>query len=177
MQKLRFIFTFLVCSTFLSAQEIKEKGIDRFSDRIGFGGNMGMSFGNVTYIGINPIAGYRLTERLCPGVGISYSYISIHYNGYPTEESSIFGGSLWLRYYILESVFAYGEYESLNGEWDPYFKPGQRFFLSSMLVGGGYREMFGDASSYFMILYNMTDSYQSPYGSPLLFRVGFAYKL
>jgi hypothetical protein len=143
------------------------------SDHLVYGGNIGLSFGNVTNIGISPMVGYKVTERFIPGIGISYDYIKIHYNGYPDQSAHIYGGSVFANYFIFDNVFARAEYEVLNGEWDPWFRPGVRYNLSSVLLGGGYRESFGGLSSYVLVLYNVTQSYDSPYSSPLIIRVGF----
>jgi len=144
------------------------------SDHLIYGGNVGLSFGNVTNIGISPLVGYKVSDRFTPGVGLSYDYIKIHYRGYPTQTSNIYGGSLFANYFILDNIFAHAEYEVLNGEWEPYYKPGERFNLSSVLLGGGYRENYGGLSSYVLVLYNVTQAYDSPYSSPLIIRVGMA---
>jgi hypothetical protein len=145
-----------------------------FKDHLVYGGNVGLSFGNVTDVGISPMVGYKVTDKFIPGVGASYNYIKIHYRGYPTQSTNIYGGSVFANYFVLENIFAHAEYEVLNGEWEPYYRPGERFNLSSFLVGGGYRESLGGLSTYVMVLYNVTQSSDSPYSSPLVIRVGLA---
>jgi hypothetical protein len=144
------------------------------SDHLVYGGNLGLSFGNLTNIGISPMVGYKVTDRFIPGVGGSYNYIKIKYPGYPTQTAQIYGGCVFAKYFITENIFAHAEYEVLNGEWDPWFRPGVRYNLSSVLVGGGYRESFGGLSSYVLLLYNVTQGPDSPYPSPLIIRVGMA---
>jgi hypothetical protein len=156
-------------------REKEEKPPYNLMDHLALGGNMGLMFGNVTYVGLSPLIGYRVTERFMPGIGISYSYIRMRYQGYPTETAHIYGGSVWARYFILDNIFAHAEYEGLNGEWDPYYRPGKRYVLNSLLVGGGYRESFGGFGTYALVLYNINDSSESPYESPLVLRVGFGY--
>jgi hypothetical protein len=138
-----------------------------------YAGNLGLSFGNVTSIGISPMVGYKVTDKFIPGIGGTYNYVRFDFgSNYPTESINIYGGSLWARYYFLENVFADGEYEVLNGEWDPYIQPGIRYNLNSCLVGGGYQESVGGLSSYVLVLYNVTQDASSPYASPLIIRVG-----
>lgn len=144
-----------------------------FADHLVYGGNMGLSFGNVTNISISPMVGYKVTDRFIPGVGATYNYLKFKYYGYAPEVVHIYGGSVWARYYALENIFAHAEYEMLNGEWDPYVRPGYRYYLNSVLLGGGYRESFGGLSSYILVLYNVTFDEDSPYNSPLIIRVGF----
>jgi hypothetical protein len=173
-----FLLAVLCLPAFLLGQEDKKKKAvvvpEKFTDRLVFGGNMGLNFGTVTYIGVAPFVGYRVTDRFIPGVGLSYSYMRMRYQGF-SEEAHIYGGSIWARYFIFDNVFLYGEYESLNGEWDPYYAPGKRYNLNSALVGGGYQERFGRLSSYILVLYNITHGYDSPYPSPLVLRVGLGF--
>jgi hypothetical protein len=175
------IFTLLIfflfsLSVFGQDETTEPKTEEKYSlaDHLVYGGNIGLSFGNVTNVGISPLVGYKVTERFVPGIGASYNYIKIRYNGYPTQSTNIYGGSVFANYFVLENVFAHAEYEVLNGEWEPYYKPGERFNLSSFLIGGGYRESLGGIASYVLVLYNVTQSYDSPYSSPLIIRVGMA---
>lgn len=144
-------------------------------DHLVYGGNMGLSFGNVTSIGISPMVGYKVSKKFIPGIGGTYNYIKFNYLNYPSESTHILGGSIWARYYVFENVFADGEYEVLNGEWDPYFRPGIRYNLNSLLIGGGYQEGFGGLSSYVLVMYNVTQGADSPYASPLIIRVGIGF--
>jgi hypothetical protein len=166
---------FILMTSCLSAQEGDGGGESakyNLRDHLAVGGNLGLSFGNVTYVGVAPIIGYKVSERFVPGIGLSYSYIRIRYPNYPEESAHFYGGSIWSRFYIIPQIFAHAEYESINGEWDPYFRPGYRYMLSSLFVGGGYCQRYGNFSSYMMVLYNINDSRESPYSSPLVIRVG-----
>lgn len=147
------------------------------SDHLVYGGNLGLSFGNITNISVSPLVGYKVTDKFIPGVGFTYNYLKFNYPGYSEESINIYGGSIWARYYVLDNIFLHGEYEALNGEWDPYFRPGYRYYLNSLLVGGGYRESFGNLSSYILVLYNVTYNEDSPYPSPLIIRAGFGFGL
>jgi hypothetical protein len=183
MKKLAFLLLLALFPAILSAQEEddtkpKKAGTksdeekQKILDRLVYGGNVGLNFGNITSIGVAPWVGYRVTDRFIPGIGLSYNYYRMKFPGSPTFETSIYGGSIWARYFIFENIFAHAEYEVLNGEWEPYYRPGRRYNLSSMLVGGGYQQRFGRLSSYILVLYNVTYSYDSPYPSPLVLRVG-----
>ncbi len=147
------------------------------TDHLVYGGNIGLNFGNVTSISVSPMVGYKVTDKFTPGIGLTYNYLRFNYPGYITESTHIYGGSLWARYYILDNIFLHGEYESLNGEWDPYVRPNYRYYLNSALIGGGYRESIGGFSSYVLVLYNVTYSEDSPYANPLVLRVGFGFGL
>lgn len=143
------------------------------ADHLVYGGNIGLNFGTITSISVSPMVGYKVTDRFTPGIGVTYNYLRFNYPGYQSEAINIYGGCIWARYYVLENIFLHGEYEALNGEWDPYVRPEYRYYLNSALIGGGYRESFGGLSSYVLVLYNATYSEDSPYPSPLIIRVGF----
>ena len=73
-------------------------------DRIFFGGNFGLSFGNLTSIVISPIAGYRITPKLSSGLGIRYEYFKYNYPGFVPYDTHIFGGTVFGRYMIINSI-------------------------------------------------------------------------
>ena len=50
-----------------------------FKDRIYFGGNLGLQFGNQTYIDISPLIGYKVTEKFSAGFGVTYIYYKQHF--------------------------------------------------------------------------------------------------
>ncbi len=86
-----------------------------WKDRIWFGGGLGLSFGSVTNIAIEPMVGYKITKngKLSVGVGISYQYFRD--NRYtPAFETSVYGGRLFTRYRIIEQLFAHAEYNQLS---------------------------------------------------------------
>ena len=144
-----------------------------FKDRLYFGGNMGLQFGSQTVIGINPIIGYRVTDKFSAGVGVKYQYYRLK-DPYFTYETNTYGGSIFGRYDILNGIFAYSEYEMLNLEvYDQRLMALRRRDITSWFVGGGYSQPLGSRSSVFlMILYNLTESSYTPYSNPL-FRMGF----
>src|SRR5688572_2037774 len=97
------------------AQEVKEKV--PFKDRIFIGGSLGLQFGSATYIDVSPLVGYQISKKLQAGVGVTYIYYKVKDSNYNYEyETSIYGGRLFSRYYILDNLFAHGEYEILNME-------------------------------------------------------------
>lgn len=140
-----------------------------------YAGNLGLNFGNVTSISFSPMIGYKVTPKFIPGIGLTYNYIKFNYPNFQSESIHIYGGSIWARYYAFTNVFGHGEYEMLNGKWNPYFRPGYRYYLNSLLIGAGYQENLGRISSYILVLYNVTKDEDSPYTSPLIIRVGLAF--
>lgn len=140
-----------------------------FTDRLFYGGNFGLMFGTITYVELSPLIGYKITERLSFGPGVSYIYMKD--NRYDLS-TSIYGGRLFARYNITDYLFGHGEYEVLNLE-TPYSLKG-RTNLTSIFIGGGYRQSLGDRSFLtIMGLWNINDSAYSIYRNPII-RVGIS---
>lgn len=158
-----FLIILLVCSATNFAQ-------NNINNRIYFGGNLGLQFGTYTYIDISPLIGYKLTEKLSVGTGVTYIYFRDNFYDYNT---SIYGGRLFSRYRLLENIFTHVEYEVLSREvydinWDL-----KRVNVNSFFVGGGYQQMIGgNASLNILVLWNLNETAYSPYQNPII-RVGF----
>src|ERR1035437_6231924 len=93
----------------------------QFNQRLVYGGGFGMQCGNVTLLDFSPTIGYRVSDQLTLGTGISYKYNYI--KGYTLDPNSgrwydynnnIYGGSIWGRYYLLQNIFAHVEIEQLR---------------------------------------------------------------
>lgn len=144
--------------------------------RLFYGGGFGLQFGTVTLIELSPLIGYKVTPKFGIGISPSYKYYRImNYNSQSVNlETNVFGGSVFARYMIIESIFAHAEYETL------YYKihfPGSPIDMkqyNSLLVGGGYRQMIGEnAAMNLMVLWNLNDTPDSPYSNPVI-RIGFS---
>lgn len=148
---------------------------ESFKDRIYVGGGLGLQFGTVTNIEVSPLVGYRITDELSAGVGMTYIYFKRKYDNYDDFETSIYGYRLFGRRNIGEQFFAQAEYESLNLE---FFNPQDgivtRQWVPGLLVGGGLFQPFGsNAGLNISAMYNlMHDELRSPYASPLILRIG-----
>ena len=114
-------------------------------------------------------------------------------------ESSMYGGRIFFRYYLrsffdnfLGNFFAHTEYEYLyytlpytqTVPGDPagtitdpnglQYKPGREGIdVNSLFVGGGFSQpIAGRAYLDILLLFNLNESYNSPYANPI-FRIGF----
>jgi len=171
-------FTILVagCNLFAQDNTNMPKKQSRFIDRLVTGGDLGAQFGNETMINIAPIVGYKITDKFVAGIGITYQYYrsKIYSTVFST---SIYGGSVFARYYIIQHFFLHAEYEALSLEtryFDPSFlvHKGNRFWIGSPMAGGGYSQPIGERAAFnIMILYNFNESIYSPYTNPVI-RVG-----
>lgn len=155
-------------------------------DRVRLGGSVGpLSFGTVTSIGVSPIAGYQVTDRLALGGGLSYQYTQIRYS--PTVKSSYdnYGGRFFGMFKVYESINLNAEYESLNVQYLDYLNNGitRRKWINSAMVGASYSTPIGGRfirAFNLMVLYNLSynnlvnPSYPAeniyPTSSPLVIR-------
>ncbi|MBK6965363.1 MAG: hypothetical protein IPH20_15915 [Bacteroidales bacterium] len=171
-------FILVLIPGLLPAQEFQQGPEKRFVDKLFFGGGLGLQFGTITLIDISPVVGYRVTEKLETGIGLTYKYYKYndYYNLGSDLKTNIIGGSIFARYHILENLFAHVEYESLRYHYDEYYSTGsypvndQRTAVyNSIFVGGGYRQRISSGSYFFlMALWNLNDSAYSPYSNPVL---------
>jgi hypothetical protein len=145
----------------------KHKPKERFIDRMFIGGGLGAQFGSKTAINIAPVVGYKITDQITAGVGITYEYYHYVYSNY-NFETNIFGGSVFGRYYFTKFLFGQAEVEYLNLDaYDTY--PVRRVGVESVLAGGGYIQRFGQNSGVvLMLLYNLTESQYTPYQNPII---------
>jgi hypothetical protein len=143
---------------------------ERFIDKLFTGGNIGAQFGNVTFLDISPLVGYKITDKIAAGIGATYQYY--HYKDrYYDLETNVYGGRVFGRYLFTDYLFGHAEYEYLNLEAFDFKR--RRVDVESILVGGGYIQKIGPRASIIaMILYNFTESAYTPYSNPII-RVGF----
>lgn len=164
-------FILCICNS-LRAQDDASTGRP-FWDRVFFGGSLGLQFGDLTYVDISPLVGYKITEQLAAGIGGTYIYYRYR-DPYGEFKTNIYGGRLFGRYYFIENLFGHVEYEVLSMERpdDLNYNELTRVNIASTFVGGGYRQMLGDnAALELILLYNLTEEAYSPYTNPVI-RIG-----
>jgi hypothetical protein len=158
-----------------------------FKERLVFGGDIGLSFGTITYIKLAPVIGYRLTDRLTAGLGPIYIYEKYKYYNL---ESSTYGGKVVASFTILRgsdiglnvgigNIMLHAENEVINVEplfqylttGDYFF--GNRLWIDNLLLGGGISQpISGRFSVSVFILWDVTQNQYSPYSNPIL-KFGF----
>jgi hypothetical protein len=148
------------------AQEEALKQKFSLKDRIFTGGNMGLQIGNPTMIDISPLIGFKITKHASAGFGVTYLYYKYNDNYYGSVYiSNIYGGRIFAQHTIWKNIFAHAEYEVLNGEW----LQGSRYNITSVLIGAGFRQaLFGRAYLNLTILWNLNNTYDSPYTNPII---------
>ncbi len=145
-------------------------------DRFFFGGGVGLAFGDVDWVEVSPLVGFRVTPRLDAGLSLMYRWRSDdRYE--PSLDTSDYGGTLFGRFRIVPNVFLEADWESINWEYVNSDLSTDRETTTSILAGGGYYQPLGGRAGLSVsVLYNFSydeDDPFEPYGSPYVFRVGF----
>ncbi|MFM2224826.1 MAG: hypothetical protein RJA07_1028 [Bacteroidota bacterium] len=176
-------------------EEPFKKGFDK--KKIIFGGGLGLRFGNVTNINVNPILGYRFAKKFGAGISASYNYYSetgVDVNtllNYKFSAQTI-GGGIWAKAFLFENIFKSSQFISnifLIGSYEEnrikYTEtiPNSTLDLTSkwypsLLAGIGLRQRISNYASLNILL--MHDwLQQSPVyiKQPLIFTVGTSFGL
>ena len=181
----------LLCGPSAGSLKAQQEESPSFIDRFFLGGNFGLQMGTITNIEISPVVGYHITPRLAGGLGIRYEYYkdSRTIQPYKPFETNIFGGSIFTRFMVIQDIneiiglginsgiFAHVEYEILSLEKKYFEIPATladgRFYLHSVLAGGGLYQPVGRRSALtMMVLWDLNQTASSPYSNPII-RIGF----
>lgn len=137
-----------------------------FKDRIWFGGGIGLSFGTVTAVQLDPLAGFLLNKERTLSVGLGPSYTYIQDNRYaPPFEMSTYGYRVFGRWRAIEQAYLHAEFLHMNLE--PYFNHGferGRIWVPHLLLGAGYvQAISGRSSFYLQVLFEVLQDPNSYY--------------
>ncbi len=180
MQKIfKYILGF--CFLLLFSQALKAQYLENEPtpvQRIFYGGNIGLLFGSHTYVSINPVVGYRITDRLSAGIGGDYTWTKSTYYNY---EGSSYGGSIFASFTVVKhlgevlqssgdgALLLYGEmaYTNISDLYTTSLIGSP--WVRTPLAGVGYQTPIGKKSyMLIMVLYNFNESYYSPYSNPVI---------
>jgi hypothetical protein len=171
MKKIKYVFAILIISmiSFVSTAQnspsvaSKYNNTEKFTDKLYFGGNLGLSFGTYTMVGIYPIVGYKITPALSSGIKITYQYINDSRSN-TTYTSSNYGGSVFARYRIITQIYAHIEYETINYELFDNTYNKYRDWIPFLYVGGGFSQSIGGNTWVnAQILFDVLQDSRSPY--------------
>ena len=143
--------------------QTKQKQSKPIKEKIYYGGNIGLSFGSYTMIGIYPLIGYKFTPKISAGAKIAYEYIQD--KRYATNYStSNYGGSLFARYRIIPALYLHAEYAALNYELYNALGESNREWIPFLFVGAGFSQRIGGNTWInAQILFDVLQSDKSPY--------------
>jgi hypothetical protein len=172
MRRVLLISTLLIAFACTPALGAKGSG-----NRWWFGGGLGLAFGDVTFISVEPVIGYSITPKLSAGGRLIFRYRKDE--RYSEEFSANdYGAGVFLRYLVARPFFVQGEYEHLNYEIPRFDGSSDRDGYDSLLGGFGVAQPIGKNASFFAsILYNFlwSDDEPSPYAERWRFRAGVGF--
>ena len=147
-------------------------------EKIYIGGNLGLSFGDVTSISIEPLIGWKWNPKLSSGFVLSYWYYKD--NRYtPTYESSSYGYRIFSRYRIIPQIYVHAEWAQFFYEdiYDPETFTRGSASVPYFFVGGGLSQPMGSNAHFFIqALYEVIQDNRSVYraNNDLYISVGVA---
>lgn len=144
-------------------------------DRMFFGGGIGLGFGDVDFVSIEPLFGVRVHKQVAVGAGLLYRWSED--NRYdPNLDTTDYGARAFAQYFPVPEFFLQAEYEYLDYEYLQSDLSTGRDTASSIFAGGGISRALGGAAGFYAAaLYNFSydgDDLASPYDSPWVIRVG-----
>jgi hypothetical protein len=174
----RFIILFLFCALF--SQVVKSQYLENNplpAQRIFYGGNVGLLFWNSTYFSIDPIIGYRISNRISAGIGGNYAYFNSQMINF---SCSTFGVNTFASYTVIKrlsdilpvsdngGLLLYGELNWINlKNYNQNVYP-EISWISSPLMGIAYQSPIGPKSyMVIMLLYNFNENRYSPLVNPV----------
>ncbi|MBK7384974.1 MAG: hypothetical protein IPI81_16800 [Flavobacteriales bacterium] len=148
------------------AQDPSRKDQRSLSDRLYFGGGIGLSFGTVTAIQVDPLVGYKVDQDGKFSVGLGGSYWYYQDNRYtPPINFTGYGYRTFSRYRVFDQFFLHAEFLHLNVERYSVLEDRiKRIWVPHVLAGAGYVQSLGGRSSiYFQILFEVLQDPNSVY--------------
>jgi hypothetical protein len=149
------------------------------SERLFFGGSLGLQFGTITDIEISPIIGLWILPRVAIATGPNYRfYKSKLYNVW----TDIYGGRFYTEFVVIKDInsiipvgihtgiFLHVEDELLSLQSSFWKNPpyaSNRFWVNTVLAGAGISQQMGRRSALnIMVLWALNESLFSLYSNP-----------
>jgi len=170
----------------------KTKEAEKFSDKIFFGGSVGLLFGTVTRIDVLPQVGIWVIPQWAIGVGGRYTFRKGTY-GIVGEDTKPIKSHIWgvsgftqiMPVRDLDKAFGIGIHGGpiFQAEWEGLYLDKSignvgttsnegKGWVHLVLVGAGYHFPLGDkAALNLLAMWNITDSRYSPYTSNPMLRI------
>ncbi len=166
---------------------------DEFSDRLFFGGTIGLTFGDVNQVDIVPLGGIWILPQWSVGVGGRYTYFSRRsiYQSGRVLRTHIWGFSGFTQILPISDfskvtpiplhggIILHGEYEGLYLDQrmiNASSTLAGKTWVHLYLAGVGYRQILGErAAMNILILWDLSNNPLSPYLSNPILRVNVTF--
>jgi hypothetical protein len=151
-----------------------------FRERLFYGGNFGLQFGNITDIQFSPVVGFWVLPRLAVAVGPDYRFYKEKYFNY-SDKTHIYGGKAYLEITVLRninSVIPIGTNTdiilhiennllSLESRFFRSQSATDRFLMNTVLGGPGISQQIGKRSSLnILVLWALNEPEVRIYSTP-----------
>ncbi len=172
-----------VSHLFAQDEEAPQKGFQK--DRLFVAGNLGLSFGDYTFLNLSPQLGYRFTNHFAAGAGINAQYISVKErdyqgNSYSKTAQGVAGLNIFGRVYPIRNIMLQVQPEAnyVFGKETLFGPPKQSYKLPSavvpsLLAGGGLVLPQGRSALIISLMYDVLQNSNSPYGSRPIFNFSY----
>ncbi|HOP04467.1 MAG TPA: hypothetical protein PL017_01460 [Tenuifilaceae bacterium] len=188
-----FSFFLILLWSFSSTASKEGDGFDSFSDRLFFGGTIGVTFGDVNQLDIVPIGGMWILPQWSVGVGGRYTYFSRRsiYQNDRVLRTHIWGFSGFTQVLPIRNfsevtpiplnggIFLHGEYEGLYLDQrmiNTSSALSGKTWVHLYLAGVGYRQILGErAALNILLLWDLSNNPLSPYLSNPILRVNVTF--
>ncbi len=158
-----------------------------------YGGNLGLNFGDFTFINLSPQVGYQFSEFVTAGVGVNYVATSIKTRSFNTGNElfrenygyaglSVFGRVFPTNFLFVsaqpEMNYSWGKIkyrdsrpdEKLQASWIPSFLVG-----AGAVLGGGNGDRGRGRGMLLSVQYDLAQDPRSPYGTRAFINIGYAF--
>ncbi|HMM11334.1 MAG TPA: hypothetical protein PKE03_04475 [Bacteroidales bacterium] len=183
----RLIFFVIATLIINNSAQAQSRGLfpetPEFNRKWVLGGDFGMGFSSTgSSILIAPQLGYKINPDWEAGFRFTYNYRSYRWQDLRIRTHDKALGA-YTNYEFWRGLFAHAETEWL--QYTPVYITGSPIWLekgdvrifNSIFVGGGYRQYYSTSGyAYLLLLYNLSDSFDSPYSNPII-RAGVAFGL
>jgi len=157
------------------SQEKEKASFAKFTDKLQWGGNLGMSFGAYTYIQVAPVLFYSVTDDFIVGSGLDFTYYNDKSNPHFVNEGSIWSPRIFARYFIINDLFVHAEYQQYYYKDNYSLVPNDWVWSEpEYYAGGGYRQWMGQNSYMFIMLLFNLQSDEFNFGINPRLQMGFA---
>ena len=142
------------------------------------GGGVGLGFGDVDWVSVEPLIGYRINPKIAVGASLIYQWQNDDRYS-QSVSTTAYGGRAFAQYYPKPVFFLQAEYEYLNYEYVQVNLSTVRTDTSAVLAGAGISQPIGGNGFFFAsALYNFSydsNDLTSPYSSPWVYRAGVGF--
>jgi len=163
-----------------AVQDDQQRGFRK--ENLRFGGNLGATFGNTTFIDVSPAIGYQFTHRFQAGLGFIYNYYSFRDRISGNRFSmSIYGVKPYAQFSVLQlssfHVVLRAEHGVLNYDVNFWFNRNRKHeWVHYPLLGAGVLLPVGRSGGIMIqAMWDLNEKEHSIYSGNPIIQVGFMF--